>query len=153
MNKDKNKNLAKFMGGKLSKHPSLNGAFVWTKYDRIENRLDLSNLLKFDTNYEWLMDVYYKILDVGYKEKEIDIYNFDIKINEVSLNCIIYDKIISIKYNKNECKDIKVCLYNTINDFVDIYLQKVEEKENKKLQYKDKRRQEYLKNYKNDSKN
>lgn len=60
-----NKLIVKFMGGHLSDHPELNGIKVWHGYDPVEGRLNLPTTLKFHEDWNMLMPVWKKIVDIG----------------------------------------------------------------------------------------
>jgi len=123
MSNSNNKKIAKFMGGKLSKHPHLNGAFVWSDYDPINGRLDLPNLLKFDTSYNWIMPVWFRILELENKIKNFKIDIFKIKKDSVTLSWYYTDKlgkhISCFKIENNE--EVIDCLYKVVVEFIDWY--------------------------------
>lgn len=135
------------MGGKISKHPHLNGAMVWEKYDRISGRIDMPNLLKFDTDYNWLMDVYYKILSIEKEDKELNIHKFDISKDNVSLSFIHYSEktIRTMTHKTSEYKSIIDCLYSIIYEFVNWYSEIDKKQQLEKSLQKDKRRKEHMK--------
>lgn len=57
--------ITRFMGGYLSDHPELNGVKVWHGYDPVEGRLNLPTTLKFHEDWNMLMPVWKKIVDIG----------------------------------------------------------------------------------------